>query len=512
MISRIRKTWNEQPLTLILGLAILLRLIAAIFAKGWGMFDDHFMIIESAQSWADGFDATYWLPWSPVNQGPTGHLMFYPGFHFVLFTLLEWLSVTDPQVKMFIVRLLHAAFSLLTIVYAFRIVEKLDGLKSARLTGLLLAVLWFMPWMSVRNLVESTSIPLLILGFWQMIRKENLRDPFWTFFAAGIFFGLAIDIRLQTGLFLMGAGAVVLFQRKWIALLGLIAGSFTSVFLILGTIDIFLWGVPFSEIHGYISVNIAERGDYVTLPWYNYFLTIWGVLIPPISLFLFFGFLRTWRRYTLLFVPALLFLIFHSYFPNKQERFILPLIPFIVILGVMGWNQFVAKSGFWSKHKNLLRGCWIFFWIINLLFLPVITVNYSKRARVETMCYLSRYPDIKQLLVADDDNRPELFPRFYLQQWPYIYAEFLSNENTEQLILRAASSSKEKQPRLILFTGEKNLQERIIKTRESFPYIVYETTIEPGFIDWLVHWLNPINQNNRVFIYRNCEFFPERIE
>ena len=511
MYRWIQKTWNEQPLLLILCLAILFRFIAVIFGKGWGMIDDHFLVVESAQSWVDGFDVTYWMPWSPENSGPTGHLLLYPGFHFILFSVLEWMHITDPEVKMFIDRFLHAAFSLLTIIYGYRIAGKLGSRESARLTGLLLAVLWFMPWLSVRNLVEVVCIPFLMMGFWQIIKTDSLNNRFGRFLIAGILFGLAVDIRIQTFLFPLGIGLVLLFQWRWRELLGMALGTLLPMLLILGTIDLFLWGYPFAEIIGYIKVNITERGQYISLPWYNYFLVILGFLIPPISFFLFFGYLRTWKRALIIFVPVLIFLLFHSWFPNKQERFILPIIPFIVVLGVVGWHSFLERSGFWKNHRKLLKGCWIFFWIINFILLPVITTNYSKRARVETMVYLSRYPDLHQLLVADDDDRPILFPRFYLGQWPHIWASMKDGETAAEFIQRAALAPPGQQPEFILFTGPKNIQERVIDARNHFPWIVYETTIEPGFIDWLVHWLNPINKNNRVYIYRNTARIPNKI-
>ena len=47
----IRRYWEKNPLVVIMALAVIFRLLAAIFAKGWGMFDDHFIVIESAGSW-----------------------------------------------------------------------------------------------------------------------------------------------------------------------------------------------------------------------------------------------------------------------------------------------------------------------------------------------------------------------------------------------------------------------------------------------------------------------------
>lgn len=507
----IKKTWDENPLSLILGLAIILRLLAVFFARGWGMLDDHFLIIESAQSWVDGYDYNNWLPRTPENHGPTGHLFFYPGIHFLLFSFFKWIHINDPQMKMLIIRFFHALYSLITVYYGYRIVEKVDNRKSARLAGLLLAVTWIMPWLSVRNLTEMACLPLLILGFWQILKTDKPSQPFLTFLLAGFLFGLSFDIRPQTALFILGAGVVILIRRKWKELAGLALGSLLGVVLILGVIDYFLWGVPFAELFGYINVCYTEKDNYISLPWFDYFLVVMGLMIPPISLFLFYGFLRTWKKYLMLFLPAFLFFLFHSIFPNKQERFILPFLPFFIMLGSIGYYHYITGTRFFTYHRKLLKGSWIFFWIINLILLSVITVTYSKRSRVETMTYLSKYPDIRQILVADADDSPDMCPLFYLGQWPHCWQE-LTNGNTAALIRSLGQSPKDLQPRFILFTGKKDLQNRVVDARKSFPFLVYETSIEPGMIDNLLHWLNPHNKNKTVYIYKNLEFFPDKLQ
>jgi len=512
MFDTIRKEWEKRPLVLIIGLAILFRLLAAIFAKGWGMLDDHFIVIESAQSWVDGHDYNDWLPGSPGNTGPTGHNLFYPGIHFLLFWLLKWIGLTDPQGKMFIVRLLHGAFSLITVYLGYRITDRLSGMRSARIAGLLLAVIWFMPWMSVRNLVEMTCVPFLMLAYWFILRKDTGSRVLLDYFLAGIFFGLAFNIRPQSVFFPLGLGLVILFQGKWKETGVMTGGWVLVVALLQGGIDYFVWGYPFAELIGYFNVCMASRNDYISLPWYNYFLDILGLFLPPVSFFLFFGFLRTWKKYLIIFIPVLLFFLFHSYFPNKQERFILPLVPFFIMLGSIGWNEFIAQSRFWSKHHLLLRSCWGFFWVVNLILLFVFTFTYSKRARIESMSYLSRYPDITSLMVLDEENNPEQIPKFYLGQWPCCLSEVGLDRSIDSILVQSKRLPEERYPRFILFSSEKKLPELVRKTRKFFPYIVYETTVEPGFMDRTLHWMNPMNRNRTLYIYRNLEFYPVKIQ
>lgn len=509
MFQKIRFFWDERPLILIMGLAVVFRLLAAIFAKGWGMFDDHFIVIESSGSWAAGHDYNEWLPGSQGNHGPTGHNMFYPGLHFLFFTFLNWIGVSDPQSKMLVVRMLHAGLSLITVYLGYRIVETLDGKKSARLAGLLLAVFWFMPWMSVRNLVEMTCIPFLMAGFWMVIRKKQSGKIFLSWLLAGIFFGIAVNLRPQTALFPLCIGLIYLFQKKWNELLAISIGSVFCFSAIQGGIDFYLWGAPFVELLEYVKVNIADRDLYITLPWYNYFLTILGLLVPPVSVFLFFGFIRKWKQQFIIFFPCILYFIVHSAFPNKQERFILPMIPFFIIVGSIGWVEFVRYSKFWSRNKRLATYSWGFFWVLNTILLFAFTFTYSKKARVEAMSYLARYENINAIAVLDEENNPEMMPKFYMDQWPVSYNEYVGAVSADAT-LQIASKPDHAPPAFILFTGDKNIQPMVINARHYFPRLVYETTIEPGRMDRFIHWLNPINKNRRIFIYRNISVIADK--
>jgi len=511
LFSVIKKSWEDQPLVIIIGLAILFRLLAAVFARGWGMLDDHFLVIEAPQSWIFGYDYNSWLPGSKGNTGPSGHNFFYPGFNFLFFTAMKWINLHDPKVKMLILRILHGIFSLITVYYGYRIVERMSDKKPARLAGILLAICFFMPWVSVRNLVESVCIPFIILGFWFIIRPESISNTFRNWLLAGVFFGLAMDVRYQSVLFPVGVLVILVFRQKWKGIIGIVAGIFCSFLVVQTLIDLYIWGYPFAEFMGYIRVNITDRNSYFNLPWYNYFLTVGGIMIPPLSLFLFYGFIRGWRQYFLIVFPAALFFAFHSYFPNKQERFILPFIPFLIMAGSMGYYRYIATAEIRTRQKKWLHGCWIFFWVVNLILLTGLTFMYSKRAQVESMYYLSKYPYIKNIIIEDADGHVPMLPLFYTGKWPK-YPEVLPPDTSVyQRIAAIGREPKFSHPQFFIFTGSRNLNNRVATARKSFPYLVYETTIEPGFIDKLMHRLNPVNKANKVWIYRNREFYKSAI-
>jgi len=267
-MERIIKTWNDNPLKLILWVAVILRIVSAVFSKGFGMHDDHFLVIEASQSWVDGTDYNSWLPGSGGNTGPQGHSFFYVGLHYLLFTFLEWLGIVDAQIKMYAVRLLHAAFSLIAVVLAYRITLHLYNKNAARMAGLLVAVLWIMPFLSVRNLVEVVCIPPLMYAVWLILKTENREKTLKLLFWSGFFLGIAFSIRFQTLVFAGGAGLALLIQKRWSGALVMGTGLLISIFITQGLTDIIIWGYPFAEVVAYVVYNYTHANDYIVLGWY----------------------------------------------------------------------------------------------------------------------------------------------------------------------------------------------------------------------------------------------------
>ncbi len=501
-MNTIKRLWQEKPLQLILWSAFLVRLLSVIFSKGYGMHDDHFLVIEPSKSWADGVDYNTWVPSKGDEpRAPSGHSFFYSGLHYFIFLFLKWIGLGSAQGQMYIVRLLHAILSLVTIYSAYKITEKLTHQKQAKTVGLLIAFFWFMPFMSVRNLVEVVCIPFLMYATWTIIKNEDHKkmSPFiW----AGIIFGLAFSIRFQSIIYTGGFGLALMFTQrlKGAIVLGLFFTLVAAGFQ--GITDYLIWGKPFVEFQEYVRYNIASAQDYLVQAWYLYLLLIVGIFIPPISLFFFFGFARSWKKHLLLFLPSFLFLLFHSYFPNKQERFILPIVPFIIMLGYIGWEDFIAHSKFWLHRQKLLKYCWVFFWSLNVLVLSLVTFAYSKRNRVEAMTYLSHKGDIKSIAI-EDSNREGIMmpPLFYLERWVHVMG-ITSIEPADQFYTAYQSLPVSERPRYIVFMQEDNMDRRVAAMKVYFPSLQYEATIEPSYIDKLMHFLNPVNKNQTSYIYK----------
>jgi hypothetical protein len=100
----------------------------------------------------------------------------------------------------------------------------------------MLALIWFLPMMSVRNAVEIVCIPPLIWGTWLMLQadeKNNMR----LFLIAGLVAGIAFSLRFQTLIFIGGMGLSLWLSKKWIQGIYFGIGALITIVLIQNIID-----------------------------------------------------------------------------------------------------------------------------------------------------------------------------------------------------------------------------------------------------------------------------------
>jgi hypothetical protein len=488
---------REHPLLALTCIALVPRLLAAFFSEGYFAHDDHFLIIEAAGSWVQAPAYSTWLPWNQVGvPHPSGHSMVYVGLHFVLFSFLKSVAITDPKAMMLVVRMIHAGFSVVVVRVGYRIARSLGDPAIAWRTGLFLALFYFMPFLAVRNLVEVVCIPFLLLGSWYLL-KEDARTT-RSVLIAGIWIGLAINIRFQTIFFAAGPGLALLLMRRWVPALTYGLGLALPLAVLQGGIDLMLWGRPFAELTEYVLYNMANTTTYFDQPWYNYLLLILGIFIPPFSIAIFFGF---FRRSTplLLWLPVVLFLAIHSYFPNKQERFLFPIVPLFFVLGHVSWEMWRNASAWWAERPRLWRGIWIFTWTINIAALLLITFSSSKRSRVEALYGLRGRSDVRGLVIEDSyQGTAPMPPLFYAGVWDVPVESYI--DSTVVFSDRLAIYPDGSRPNIVLFIGEEDLPARMVRMEQATGPLTILYRAEPGALDKLVHWLNPVNRNETITV------------
>ena len=476
---------------LIIFAAILVRLIATIFSQGYGMHDDHFLVIEASASWVDGYDYNNWLPWTEGNVGiPEGHSFTYVGLNYIYFSIMKFLGVMDPKILMLVNRLIHALASLLVVWYGMKITEKLSNRENAIKVGWILALLWILPFVSVRNLVEVAALPFLVYGVWLVLKKEKIGN----FILAGMFIGMAVSFRYQIGVFAMGIAAYYFFKWQFKLFFSFSFGVVLLFILTQGLVDYFIWGYPFAELISYITYNMKEGSAYLpNQTYFMYFIVLIGSLFVPLGIVMAIGFFKSYKRYVVLFIPTIAFILFHTLYPNRQERFILSVLPFFIILGVMGYQ--LLKESNW-KNK-LWKTSMIIFWVFNVPFLLFSMTMYSKKSRVEAMYHLygNNIENERILLEGSATQRTSMMPKFYSKSW---YSQFTDRTDSTQDLRVNPTSDYD----YIFFFDEKDLSKRIQKYKVIYPKMKLEKKSFPSTIDVILRKLNPRNANEYIEIWR----------
>src|SRR5439155_13344159 len=130
--------------------------------------------------------------------------------------------------------------------------------------------------------------------------------------------------------------------------------------------------------------------------------------IPPASIPLLAAAVKGGRQIPLLGLATLAFFVSHSVIANKQERFLLPILPILFILIVAGLPWLAARIA-----SRVYRGMWWYFWIVNAALLIVLTFSFTKRDRVAPLLYVYRRHDATGVLVAQY-NQTFRVPDYYL--------------------------------------------------------------------------------------------------
>jgi hypothetical protein len=490
------KKLDLENYKVILFAALIARLIAVVFSQGYGMHDDHFLIIESSSSWANGTDYNDWLPWSKGNDGhPEGHSFSYVGLNYCYFAIMKLIGFSDPKVLMLFNRLIHALASLVVVWYGMKIAEKISTRKNAVTIGWILALLWVMPNLSVRNLVEIAAVPFLVFGTWMLVKGSKSSY----LLIGGLFIGMAVSFRYQIGVFAIGLAIVYLFKKELKSFFLFSLGTCITFILTQGLVDGLIWGYPFAELMAYVTYNMKEGTQYLPNSNYGmYFYVLAGCLLFPLGILMLIGFFKAARKFPLIFTPTIVFILFHTFYPNRQERFVLSILPYFIILGVIGISKFKEGSFFKRIEKFSYRA----FWVLNIPLLIVASTMYSKQSRVESMYFLSKNKTETKFILAEGSATGNLsmLPKFYANNWSLNIFEITDINQLKSYNVPPIFD-------FIYFFDEKMLAERIEFYKKMYPHMQLAKKCNPSFMDALLHKINPRNSNEYIEIWKtNYQF------
>jgi hypothetical protein len=311
---------------------------------------------------------------------------------------------------------------------------------------------------------------------------------------------------LQTIFISGGIGLFLLFQKG--QLLNAFKFGIACIlfyFLTQGVFDYLHYGNPFASTLAYfqfntnpINIGVQPQG-----PWYQYIGTVAGVLFIFPFVLLVWGYLvsvKLSKTLAMFFVASVLFFAFHSYYSNKQERFILPFVPYLLILGVIGFQNYYEKNIDKGWLRKATKFVLVWFLVLNTAGLLVVTFTYSKRSRVEAMSYLKKKNDVENLIL-EYDRSPSMLPLYYLGK--HLNYFMLPPEKSISTLKNEIDTSSNTKPNYVVMVDNSNLKQRLQRLHQLYPNIKPEAVIEPGVVDKIVYRLNPKhNPNETLYIYK----------
>jgi hypothetical protein len=494
-MTPIKRALDERPLLTVLILAAVLRVIAAVFSQGFFAFDDHHVLVDAADRLASGEGLDIWHQRSILYSGTVALIM----------RATQLVDDPSPATQLLVIRLVQAAFSLLGVYFVYRILERRATSRTALLGGLMVATFFVLPVTSVHQFEETVCQVPLLASVWWIERARTDRGGAALALLAGMALGVALVVRFPLISFVVPFALWVLWHEplRWRG------GSFLLGLALVLTLQGLSnhvvnhsWWYSFRVYYGpllHFPPRILTESDGYPrgAPW-TYAAALVALFVPPFSLQLLAAAVRGGKQLPLLGVPTLVFLVALSVIANRQERFLLPVLPVIILLAALGFDQVAAwlAQRSWGRVYGVL---WKYYWAVNTVLLVGTLFVYGKKDRVAPLVYLQARRDLTGVIVAKYTYSFPV-PSYYLGRPRPPVFEF---EDRAHVVADAQAVRKAKPlPNfLILYSdsvrGDEGLLERALGAR-----LRRETVISPSLGDELAHLVNPRrNHSTRAVVF-----------
>ncbi len=332
--------------------AAVVRLIAAIFSEGYIMSDDHFLAVEPVSSWVSGEN---YHNWYPNSYNETDHAQpFSYAYYFLNFVILKFcavIGIQNPFIQAFVLRIVHAALSLWGVYLFVKLAERLISSVTWRMHAIWLWVFGgVVTVFSVHQLVETACIPFVLLAYLYVLKYFE-KDRVGAIIIAALAFSVSVGMRYQLVFFPLTLGFYLLWKRMWSG--AVLFGIFFTLGFALTQIDnLLFWHKPiYQHLLDYQAYNATHFADYPSNV-FSYLALITYYIFPVVTIV----FLLSLRRrhssaghssptfvapqhsskgasqVVPILIGTIVFIGFHLLFPNRQERFLLPAVPFLLLL------------------------------------------------------------------------------------------------------------------------------------------------------------------------------------
>ncbi len=294
---------------------------------------------------------------TPTTGWWSGRSIIYPWLLFILSFPFGF--------NEFIIRVFNILFGLGFVLSSYYLIKELFNERYAVITGFLMIFHWVFFYWSLRITLGVVSGFLLTVSALLFIRKNN--------FLSGLFLGFAFTIRFTAGI----TGVVYLIYdliskkslKDYYWVIGVIIGVSPLVFY-----DVITTGNPLSTPLSFLTFNLnssggSQAGDqfyYIATLFFNY-----GVILGSLFFVGLIALAFKIKSKNVLFISLnlIIYLLFYSLITKvKEVRFLIHLLPFVVITAILGLVLIINS---FSKNKKTI------FYLLIIISSVIIVENFN---------------------------------------------------------------------------------------------------------------------------------------
>ncbi len=493
---------EQYPLATVLTIAVILRAISVVFAKGYMFSDDYYETVSVAYDWLRHgmFAPNGLLTWGAHTPGDIARFPLYTVFLYGIMWLYHAAGIDNLATMMFGVRAIHALISLLPVYAVYRIARMVTGSNRwAFLGGLIAAAHFAMPFLAVRTLIEMVGGYFWTFAIYYCYRYMREQPRHRYLIIAGILSGIAWMVRFQIVTAIVAIPLILLWQHRRLREAIIYSVTFLAMVVIAGFVDLgMLGGFLASTVH-HLHQGFTETPPYKTSI-FIYPAVLVAFFIPPLSIVLFVlaAFKRFWIEHKLL-LSSLSFILIHSLVSARQERYMLPIVGAVMVLIVLViWWQHEIR-GFLFRYKRSFYALAAFTVSVNLILLVPFTIDYAHKGVVEPLVRIERLKRHPSVLFMTPER---------VRIFPFDYAGFdglerrYINKWSDLDILRADSTLVDSIDYYIVYPNDELLLPNYLDSLQQFTGPLAPLYhIEPSLVDKLLHAVNSKhNPNDEVWV------------
>ncbi|HRO66863.1 MAG TPA: hypothetical protein PL182_04805, partial [Pseudobdellovibrionaceae bacterium] len=349
-----------------------------------------------------------------------------------------------------------------------------------KLTLLLFGFYFAAPSILTRPMFEAMAAPFLAWAALWAVRYDETKALIW----GALFAALAFCFRPQAGICALIFPLLTLVKKDgkqflWISLWGI------ALVVLSGLPDLWIRGSWHHSLRSLISYNVQHGAEYGSQPVYYYL---------PILFLMFFGpwlFARfdhavlkeLFRRQRAVWIMIVFFVVEHSLFTHKFERFIFPLIPLVIFLLGAILSYFLRSGRTW-RFGSLA--------VFNLVLWLPATFSVPQGHLIQMALFLDGKPEMATVLNLNE--AVSWIPEAFRKDGRRTRFQPLSLEELEGRPLACGEW-------VILHAP---LAERVREKQSEF---VVLKSFNPGLIEWAAYRLNPKHNIRRApVVLMGCPF------